>query len=140
MYYNKLVHKECSEQLKTYLTELVNKKGKVIDLANYVFQDALSFEIRDTKVSADSDEKSQNNWSFNTLANAIFHSFYFDKESSDCIAKCAYPNCGKLFVKDIKSRRRYCCDACKKNNDKDQLRKKRQSPKKIDASSIKQDM
>lgn len=105
---SKLLNEEFHE--KDYIQ---NKTG-IIDLAKYLFANALSFEIRNAhpKITYDNTNLLQD-WQFFSLLNAIFFSFYLDYSPSKVIARCANEKCGKIFTfAQSRRNKKYCCAEC----------------------------
>lgn len=89
-------------------------KDKIVNLAKYLFSNALSFEIRETYpiVNYYNTDLGQD-WHFSSLIHALFFSFYLDYSPTKVIAHCANESCNKIFT-FTKTRRnkKYCCYNC----------------------------
>ncbi len=100
---------------------LKNEKRTLFKMAECVFNDALSFEIRETRniVNYHLGDYSDSlcKWEFSTLANALFFSFYFDKFDATVIKQCQNKYCRKLFACPVSkvAVKIYCSHKCAHN-------------------------
>lgn len=122
------------EQLSDFMPSFfINNKQHILSLSKYLFQEALSFEIKDIFPLINyNDSQNIYNWNFNSLISAIFFSFYFNCSGAHIVKQCANPHCKKLFL--CPSARRvkiYCSPACKSSVNSARTRnRKKTSPQK----------
>lgn len=97
---------------------LVNEKCTLFKIAEHIFNDALSFEIRETRNVANyhltDSSDSLCKWKFSTLANALFFAFYFDRFDTTIIKQCKNELCRQLFACPVSKAEKkiYCSPRC----------------------------
>lgn len=96
---------------------LEKNQKQIVDLAKFLFSNALSNEIKDIYPIVNYDQSVLlNEWYFPTLASALFYSFYLDYSSSLMIARCANKYCNKIYsYRKTRKTRKYCCPECAHN-------------------------
>lgn len=94
---------------------LVIHKKDIINLANYVYEQILSFEFMSLHLVKNLESYDNAScWKFTSLATAIFFYFYVDSSSGTVLKKCANEYCGKLFACSLSmiNKKNYCCEKC----------------------------
>ena len=92
----------------------ISHQEVIISLAQCIFSDVLSFEIREIypKITL-KDSEIISDWEFPTLVSAIFFYFYLDYSNSKVITRCANKKCNMLFAHSgAYTNRKYCCREC----------------------------
>ncbi len=92
---------------------IINHRSEFIQLADFVYTQILSFEIRFThpKISL----KSFDNiscWKFHSLINAIFFYFYIDNSRGNIFNICANEYCKKFYSWSTRPDKKYCSRNC----------------------------
>ena len=98
---------------ESYAYATVNATN-IIELSKYLFSNVLSFFLRDIRpaVSYTSPELDFN-WSFHSLADAIFFHFYIDHSAAKHFAICENEKCRNIFYASSSTpRKKYCCQNC----------------------------
>lgn len=92
----------------------ISHQKVIISLAQCIFSDVLSFEIREIypKITL-KDSEIISDWEFPTLVSAMFFYFYLDYSNSKVITRCANKKCNMLFAHSgAYTKRKYCCHEC----------------------------
>lgn len=87
---------------------------KLIKLSQYLFSNILSFAIRDVRPIVNyTNPKIDFNWTFNSLADALFFYFYIDHSVAKKFAICANETCNNLFyLTKSTPTKKFCCWSC----------------------------
>lgn len=96
---------------------LIKNQKQIVNLAKFLFSNALSNEIRDIYPIVNYDQSVLlNEWYFPTLASALFYSLYLDYSSSLMIAYCSNEYCKNIYsYRKTGKPRKYCCPKCGHN-------------------------
>lgn len=92
---------------------IVNHRSEFIQLANYVYTQILSFEIRFThpEINLESFDNISC-WEFHSLSNAIFFYFYIDNSRGNIFNICANEYCKKFYSWSTRPDKMYCSRNC----------------------------
>lgn len=92
---------------------IINHRSEFLQLAEFVYAQILSFEIRFThpEISLESFDNISC-WEFHSLSNAIFFYFYIDNSRGNIFDICANEYCKKFFPWSTRPNKIYCSREC----------------------------